>query len=40
MRFFGRLKYDEIASVLDVSPRTVKSDWEVARTLLIAELYD
>lgn len=35
-RFFGGLTVDETAAALDVSPRTVKSDWALAR----AWLYD
>ena len=33
-RFFGGLDVDETAAVLDVSPRTVKSDWAFARAWL------
>jgi RNA polymerase sigma-70 factor (ECF subfamily) len=38
MRFFGGLTEEEIANVLDISPRTVKRDWSVARAWLHAEL--
>lgn len=34
MRYFGGLKNDEIAVVLDVSVATVKRDWSVARVWL------
>ena len=33
-RFFAGLDVDETAAVLDVSPRTVKSDWAFARAWL------
>lgn len=38
MRFFGGLTEDEIASVLEVSPRTVKRDWAHARAWLRGEM--
>jgi RNA polymerase sigma-70 factor (ECF subfamily) len=38
MRFFGGLTVEEIAGVLDVSPRTVKSEWSVAKRWLRREL--
>ncbi len=38
MKFFGGLKIEEIAEVLNVSPATVKRDWEMARTWLYREL--
>lgn len=31
MRFFGGLNVEETAAVLDVSPRTVKRDWAMAK---------
>ena len=31
MHFFGGLTFEEIAQQLDVSPRTVKRDWTMAR---------
>ena len=34
LRFFGGLSVEETAEALDVSPRTVKSDWADARTRL------
>lgn len=36
MRFFGGLSEEEIGTVLDISARTVKRDWQMAR----AWLYD
>lgn len=38
MRFFGGLSMEEIASVLDVSDRTVKRYWRAARAFLYREL--
>jgi RNA polymerase sigma factor (TIGR02999 family) len=38
MRMFAGLTVDETASALDVSPRTVKSDWQMARAWLSREL--
>ena len=38
MRFFGGLTIDQIAQVLDVSPRTVNNDWLHARVWLFREL--
>ena len=38
MRFFGGLTEKEIAEVLGLSDRTVRSDWERARLLLSVEL--
>jgi RNA polymerase sigma factor (TIGR02999 family) len=38
MRFFGGLSIEEIAVALEVSVRTVKRDWNVARAWLYAEL--
>jgi len=38
MRFFGGLSIEETASVLEVSPDTVKRDWKLARAWLLAEL--
>jgi RNA polymerase sigma factor (TIGR02999 family) len=38
MRFFGGLKEQEIAGVLDISVATVKRDWEFARSWLLAQL--
>lgn len=37
-RFFGGLDVEQTAAVLDVSPRTVKSDWAFARAWLRREL--
>ena len=38
LRFIGGLTVEETASVLGVSPRTVKSDWKLARTWLYGRL--
>jgi len=38
LRYFSGLEVEEIASVLDVSDRTVKRDWSFARAWLLREL--
>jgi RNA polymerase sigma-70 factor (ECF subfamily) len=38
LRFFGGLSIEEAADVLGVSPRTVKSDWTMARAWLLRYL--
>jgi RNA polymerase sigma-70 factor, ECF subfamily len=38
MRYFGGLSVDETASVLKLSPDTVKRDWRIARAWLQAEM--
>lgn len=38
LRYFGGLTEDEMAEVLGVSPRTVRSDWSLARAWLHREL--
>jgi RNA polymerase sigma factor (TIGR02999 family) len=38
LRFFGGCSEEEIAKILEVSVRTVKRDWRVARAWLFAEL--
>jgi len=38
LRFFGGLSVEETASVLKVSPDTVKRDWRLAKTWLLREL--
>jgi DNA-directed RNA polymerase specialized sigma24 family protein len=38
MHFFGGLTFEEIALQLDVSTRTVKRDWTMARAWLRHEL--
>ena len=38
LRFFGGCSEEEIARVLDISVRTVKRDWRIARAWLFAEL--
>lgn len=38
LRYFGGINEDEIAEVLKVSPRTVRRDWEFAKSWLMREL--
>jgi RNA polymerase sigma factor (TIGR02999 family) len=38
LRYFGGLSIEQIAKVLDVSPRSVKRDWSLARIFLACEL--
>ena len=38
MHFFGGLGFEEIGEVLNVSPRTAKRDWSMARAWLYREL--
>jgi RNA polymerase sigma-70 factor (ECF subfamily) len=38
MRFFAGLGFDEISETLDISTRTVKRDWAMARAWLYVEL--
>ena len=38
LRYFGGLNEDEVAEALKVSPRTVRSDWSLARAWLYREL--
>lgn len=38
LRFFGGLNEEEIAAIVEVSVRTVKRDWRVARAWLYEEL--
>ena len=38
LRYFGGLTEEEIASVLDIAPRTVRRDWEFSRAWLAREL--
>ena len=38
MRFFAGLSEEEIAKVLEISPRTVKRDWKMAKAWLQSEL--
>ncbi|HEU4891830.1 MAG TPA: sigma-70 family RNA polymerase sigma factor [Vicinamibacterales bacterium] len=39
LRFFGGLTVEEIATVLDVAPITVKRDWALAKAWLYRELH-
>lgn len=38
LRYFGGLTVDEVAAALQISPKTVKRDWSVARAWLRREL--
>jgi len=38
LRFFGGLKVEEIADLLDVSDRTIRNEWRAARAWLRSEL--
>lgn len=38
LRFFGGLSFEEMAEVLKVSPRTVKRDWNFAKSWLMRAL--
>ena len=38
MKFFAGLNIEEIAGVLNISPETVKRDWQFSRTWLFREL--
>lgn len=38
LRYFGGLSVEQIASLLEVSPRSVKRDWSLARISLFREL--
>ncbi len=38
LRFFGGLSVEETATILDLSPRTVKREWQMARAWLRREL--
>jgi RNA polymerase sigma factor (TIGR02999 family) len=38
LRYFAGLEIDEVAACLEISPATVKRDWEFARAFLHAEL--
>jgi len=38
LRFFGGLTIEEVAEVLDVSPRTVKREWRMAKAWLRREI--
>lgn len=40
LRYFGGFAVEEIASLLDISPKTVKRDWAAARAWLRRELED
>lgn len=39
LRFFGGMTTEEVAEVLDVSPRTVEREWRMARAWLRREIF-
>ncbi|MEY2499009.1 MAG: hypothetical protein QOD12_2565 [Verrucomicrobiota bacterium] len=39
LRFFGGLTIEEVCEVLDVSPRTVKREWRMAKAWLRREIF-
>jgi len=39
LRFFGGLSVEEVAEVLEISPATVKREWQVAKLFLQRELF-
>ena len=38
LRFFGGLSIEEVAELMDRSPRTVKREWRLAKAWLFREL--
>jgi DNA-directed RNA polymerase specialized sigma24 family protein len=38
LRYFGGLTEEEIVAALNISPRTVRRDWELAKGWLLREL--
>ncbi|MBI4905516.1 MAG: sigma-70 family RNA polymerase sigma factor [Acidobacteria bacterium] len=38
MRYFGGLTEEEIVAVLNISPRTVRRDWDLAKAWLLREM--
>jgi RNA polymerase sigma factor (TIGR02999 family) len=38
LRYFGGLTEEEIAAALEISPRTARRDWEIAKAWLLREL--
>lgn len=38
LRYFGGLTEDEIVTALEISPRTVRRDWDLAKAWLVREL--
>jgi RNA polymerase sigma factor (TIGR02999 family) len=38
LRYFGGLTEEEIAAALEISPRTVRRDWDLAKAWLLREL--
>jgi RNA polymerase sigma factor (TIGR02999 family) len=38
LRYFGGLTEEEIEAVMDISPRTIRRDWDFAKAWLLREL--
>jgi RNA polymerase sigma factor (TIGR02999 family) len=38
LRYFGGMKEEEIVAAMNISPRTVRRDWDLARAWLLREL--
>ncbi len=38
LRYFGGLTEEEIVTALEISPRTVRRDWDFAKAWLLGEL--
>jgi RNA polymerase sigma factor (TIGR02999 family) len=38
LKYFGGMTTEEIADVLDISPKTVKRDWQFSRAWLLREM--
>jgi DNA-directed RNA polymerase specialized sigma24 family protein len=38
LRYFGGLTEEEIVAALEISPRTVRRDWDLAKAWLLREL--
>jgi RNA polymerase sigma-70 factor, ECF subfamily len=38
LRYFGGLSVEQIATLLEIAPRSVKRDWALARIYLFREL--
>jgi RNA polymerase sigma factor (TIGR02999 family) len=39
LRFFGGLNVEEVAEVLEISPATIKREWQIAKLFLQRELF-
>ncbi len=38
LRYFGGLTEEDVARMLEISPRTVRRDWDIAKAWLLREL--